>query len=65
MCGMGIWSLYETFRYMRPVLSIDASHLRGRYERRMLVAVGYDTENQLLPLTFGLVEKTYLIGDSL
>jgi hypothetical protein len=31
--------------------------IRGRYEGRLLVAVGYDVENQLLPLAFGLVEK--------
>jgi MULE transposase domain len=42
---------------MRPVISIDVSHLRGRYEGRLLVAVGYDAENQLLPLAFGLVDK--------
>jgi MULE transposase domain len=42
---------------MRHVISIDASHLRGRYEGRLFVAVGYDVENQLLPLAFGLVEK--------
>jgi hypothetical protein len=47
----------EAFRYMRLVISIDASHLRGRYEGILLVAIGYDAENQLLPLAFGLVEK--------
>jgi len=47
----------QAFKYLRPVISIDASFLKGRYEGRLLVAVGYDAENQLLPLAFGLVEK--------
>ena len=42
------------------MISIDASHLRGRYTGRFLVAVGYDAENQLLPLAFGIVEKESL-----
>jgi hypothetical protein len=55
----------QAFRYLRPVISMDDSFLRGRYERRFLVAVGYDAENQLLPLVFGLVEKIYQTGDGL
>jgi MULE transposase domain len=47
----------ESFRYLRPVISIDISHLRGRYDGRFLVSIGYNAENQLLPLAFGLVEK--------
>jgi hypothetical protein len=47
----------QAFDHLRPVISIDASHLRGRYMGRFLVAVGYDAENQLVPLAFGIVEK--------
>jgi MULE transposase domain len=47
----------EVFCYMCHVISIDASHLRGRYEGRLLVVVGYDADNQLLPFAFGLIEK--------
>ena len=50
----------QAFAFLRPVISIDASHLRGRYNGRFLVAVGYDAENQLLPLAFGIVEKESL-----
>jgi hypothetical protein len=42
--------------YLRPVINIDASFLKGRYKGRLFVTVGYDTENQLMPLTFGLAE---------
>jgi hypothetical protein len=47
----------QAFPHLRPVISIDASWLRGRYDGRFLVAVGYDAENQLVPLAFGIVEK--------
>jgi len=43
--------------HLRPVISIDACFLSGRYEGRLLMACGYDAENQLLPLAFALVEK--------
>jgi MULE transposase domain len=42
---------------MCHVISIDTSHLIVRYEGRLFVDVGYDVENQLLPLAFGFVEK--------
>jgi len=45
------------FNYLRPVISIDAAFLSGRYEGRLLMACGYDAENQLLPLAFGIVHK--------
>jgi hypothetical protein len=35
----------KTFRYMRHVIGINVSHLRGRYEGKLLVVVGYDAEN--------------------
>jgi len=43
--------------YLRPVITIDACFLSGRYKGRLLMACGYDAENQLLPLAFALVEK--------
>ena len=43
--------------YIRPVISIDACFLSGRYEGRLLIACAYDAENQLLPLAFAIVEK--------
>lgn len=47
----------EAVKYIRPVISIDAGFLSGRYEGRLLMACGYDAENQLIPLAFALVEK--------
>ncbi|XP_078165588.1 uncharacterized protein LOC144560300 [Carex rostrata] len=45
------------FDYLRSVISIDATFLSGRYEGRLLMACGYDAENQLLPLAFAIVHK--------
>ena len=47
----------EAFQYLRPVISIDACFLSGRYEGRLLIACGYDAENQLLPIAFAIVQK--------
>ncbi|KAJ3699397.1 hypothetical protein LUZ61_003102 [Rhynchospora tenuis] len=41
--------------YLRPVISIDASFLSGRYRGKLLAAVGYDPEQRLVPLAFALV----------
>ena len=43
------------FQYLRPVISIDACFLSGRYDGRLLIACGYDAENQLLPIAFAIV----------
>ncbi|KAJ4752882.1 MuDR family transposase [Rhynchospora pubera] len=41
--------------YIRPVISIDASFLSGRYKGKFLAACGYDPEQRLVPLAFALV----------
>jgi MULE transposase domain/SWIM zinc finger len=57
-CAAWTWGpCIEAFKYLRPVISIDAAFLSGRYEGRLLMACGYDAENQLIPLAFALVEK--------
>ena len=46
----------EAFQHLRPVITVDACFLSGRYKGKMLIATGYDAENQLLPLAFSLVD---------
>ncbi|XP_078179604.1 uncharacterized protein LOC144573725 [Carex rostrata] len=46
----------EAFQHLRPVITVDACFLAGRYKGKMLIATGYDAENQLLPLAFSLVD---------
>ena len=46
----------EAFQHLRPVITVDACFLSGRYKGKMLIVIGYDAENQLLPLAFSLVD---------
>ncbi|KAL5574090.1 hypothetical protein UlMin_023687 [Ulmus minor] len=45
------------FSYCRPVISIDATHLKGKYRGILFTAVCHDANQQIFPLAFG-------IGDS-
>jgi hypothetical protein len=45
----------EAFQYVRPVISIDACFMSGRYGGALLIACAYDAENQLLPIAFAIV----------
>nr|GEX75449.1 transposase, MuDR, MULE transposase domain protein [Tanacetum cinerariifolium] len=45
----------HTFRnYLRPMLMIDAAHLKGLYKGTNLVAVAMDGNNQIVPVAFGI-----------
>jgi transposase-like protein len=44
------------FAHCRPIVSVDATFLTGKYKDTLMVAVGMTAENQLLPLAFVLVE---------
>ncbi|KAJ3688004.1 hypothetical protein LUZ61_017168 [Rhynchospora tenuis] len=46
----------EGFKNCRPVISIDSTKLCGKYGGRMLIAVAYDAEGQLLPLAFAAIK---------
>ncbi|KAL6577657.1 hypothetical protein OROMI_009985 [Orobanche minor] len=45
------------FVHCRPVISIDGTHLYGKYKGKMLIAMGVDGNNQILPLAFAIVEN--------
>ena len=47
----------EAIPYLRPLISIDAAFLSGRYGGRLFMAVGYDANNGLVPLGFAIAEK--------
>ena len=42
------------FTHCRPILSIDRTHLYGKYKRTLLIAMGYDGNNQLFPFAFAI-----------
>ncbi|RVW69911.1 Serine/threonine-protein phosphatase 7 long form-like [Vitis vinifera] len=44
------------FAHCRPVLSIDGTHLYGKYKGTLLIAMGCDGNNQLFPLAFAITE---------
>ena len=50
----------EGFKYCRPIISIDATHLYGRYKGKMLIAMGVDANNHLFPLAFAIAEEESL-----
>ena len=37
-------------------MSIDCTHLYGKYKGKLLIAMGYDGNNQLFPLAFAIIE---------
>ncbi|KAJ1695998.1 hypothetical protein LUZ63_012696 [Rhynchospora breviuscula] len=46
----------EGFKSCRPVISVDSTTLCGKYGGRMLIAVAYDAEGQILPLAFAVIK---------
>jgi hypothetical protein len=44
------------FAYCRPIVTVDATFLTGKYNDTLMVVVGMTAKNQLLPLAFALVE---------
>jgi hypothetical protein len=47
----------EAFKHCRPVISVDATFLTGKYKGALMIAVGIDAEDQLIPLAFALTER--------
>ncbi|XP_010677713.2 uncharacterized protein LOC104893315 [Beta vulgaris subsp. vulgaris] len=45
------------FRHCRPLITIDATHLYGKYKGKLLIAMGTDANFQLFPLAFAVVEE--------
>lgn len=47
----------EGFNHCRPVISIDATHLYGKYRGKMMIATSLDGANQIYPLAFAIVDE--------
>ena len=50
------------FKYCRPVISIDGTHLYGKYEGKLLIATAVDGNNQIFSLAFAVVDKECTIS---
>ena len=46
----------ETFKHCRPLVLVDGTFLIGKYSGVLMIAVGVDPDNQLVPLAFALAE---------
>lgn len=50
----------DAFAHCRPVISIDATHLYGKYKGCIMVAMTFDANNQILPIVVAYVnEESY------
>ncbi|KAI5671272.1 hypothetical protein M9H77_11636 [Catharanthus roseus] len=47
----------DGFQYCRPVISVDGTHLRGRYKSILLIASTWDANKHSFPLAFAIVDK--------
>ena len=47
----------DGFRYCKPVISIDGTHLYGKYRRVLLIAMATNANNKVFPLVFAIVNK--------
>ncbi|XP_023872225.1 uncharacterized protein LOC111984837 [Quercus suber] len=45
------------FKKCRPVISIDATHLYGKYKGKLMIAMATDANNKIYPLAFAVVES--------
>ncbi|XP_015971725.1 uncharacterized protein LOC107495145 [Arachis duranensis] len=46
----------EAFRHCKPLISIDGTHLYGKYEGTLLVPIAQDGNSNIFPVAFALVE---------
>ncbi|RYR12963.1 hypothetical protein Ahy_B04g070216 isoform G [Arachis hypogaea] len=46
----------EAFRHCKPLVSIDGTHLYGKYGGTLLIAIAHDGNSNILPVAFALVE---------
>ena len=54
-----LWSFKSSidgFEHCRPVLSIDGTHLYGKYKGTLMIDIGCDGNDQLFSLTFAITE---------
>ena len=47
----------EGLKHCRPVISIDETHLYGKYKGQLLIAMATDANNEVYRLAFAVVES--------
>jgi hypothetical protein len=48
-------SSIKAFRHCRPIISIDGTHLYGKYKHKLLIACGMGIGHHIIPLSFAIV----------
>ena len=46
----------KAFKHCRPLVLVDGTFLTGKYRGVLMIAVGVDLDNQLVPLAFALAK---------
>ena len=46
----------EAFKYCEPFVSVDSIHLYGKYDETRLMAIAQDSNSNILPIAFVVVE---------
>ncbi|XP_038896223.1 uncharacterized protein LOC120084500 [Benincasa hispida] len=54
---MALGPCIRGFASCRPCITVDGSHLKGKYKGTMLVAVSMDGNNQLYPLAYAIIDN--------
>ncbi|XP_039129077.1 uncharacterized protein LOC120265263 [Dioscorea cayenensis subsp. rotundata] len=52
----------EAFKYCKPVVQIDSTHIYGKYKGTLLLAITQDGNKNILPIGFAIVEGETLGG---
>ncbi|XP_025678871.1 uncharacterized protein [Arachis hypogaea] len=47
----------EAFKHCKPFVSVDETHLYGKYRGMLLIAMAQDGNNNILPVAFSLVKS--------
>ncbi|GJT69034.1 hypothetical protein Tco_1028320 [Tanacetum coccineum] len=55
-------SIRTSVNHLRPLLIIDAAHLKGQYKGTNLLAVGMDGNNQIVPILLYAKGKSVYVG---
>ncbi|RYR31922.1 hypothetical protein Ahy_B01g056867 isoform A [Arachis hypogaea] len=50
-------SCVEAFKHCKPLVSVDGTHLYGKYTGTLLMGIAQDGNNNILPIAFVLVER--------
>jgi len=47
----------ESFKYCRPLITVDGTYLYRQYDEKLLIAVAFDANNEIFSLTFAIVNE--------